>query len=305
MNQRFAIGLTAILLTTSLPLTKTVAQENPVAKSDRLQQTIKKEQNSIATVYSYQWGDEIASTLYVRGIPVLTFVSSADISINERTFREIAPRKESQQNNNDPIARARTVASSLNQLYGQDFDASKINVSWNEETKTYIIKIDEEKLVEVDRKTISAKGSQNLATDALRATNKLRSLLGNAPPLTSIVGQPEMRSSSPSIAYQKPIRSRGQMRGKASWYGGSFHGRPTANGEKYNQYALTAAHRTLPFGTRVRVTNLNNGRSVIVRINDRGPFIRGRIIDLSRAAASQIGMLGSGIAPVRVEVLER
>ena len=89
--------------------------------------------------------------------------------------------------------------------------------------------------------------------------------------------------------------------GVASWYGGYFHGRTTANGEKYDQWAMTAAHKTLPFGTRVKVTNTRNGDSVIVRINDRGPFIAGRIIDLSKAAANDIGM--SGIAPVKVAIL--
>lgn len=91
--------------------------------------------------------------------------------------------------------------------------------------------------------------------------------------------------------------------GMASWYGAGFHGNRTASGERYNQYDLTAAHRSLPFGTWVRVTNLNNGRSVVVRINDRGPFVGGRVIDLSAAAAQTIGMINSGVAPVSVEVL--
>lgn len=93
------------------------------------------------------------------------------------------------------------------------------------------------------------------------------------------------------------------LSGTASWYGGKFHGRRTANGETYNQHALTAAHRYLPFGTEVVVTNQNNGRSVVVRINDRGPFSGGRIIDLSHQAASQIGMINSGTAKVTVEVI--
>lgn len=93
--------------------------------------------------------------------------------------------------------------------------------------------------------------------------------------------------------------------GSASWYGGKFHGRTTANGETYNMNAMTAAHRSLAFGTRVRVTNTRNGRAVEVRINDRGPFIGGRVIDLSRSAAQEIGMINSGTAPVRIEVLGR
>jgi len=92
--------------------------------------------------------------------------------------------------------------------------------------------------------------------------------------------------------------------GLASWYGGKFQGRPTASGEIYDAARMTAAHKSLPFGTVVRVTNLENGREAMVRINDRGPFVTGRIIDLSRAAALALGMAGSGVARVRVEPLK-
>jgi rare lipoprotein A (peptidoglycan hydrolase) len=92
--------------------------------------------------------------------------------------------------------------------------------------------------------------------------------------------------------------------GIASWYGGYFHGRPTANGEIYDQFQLTAAHRLLPLGSVVRVTNAENGRTVEVVINDRGPFIKGRIIDLSFAAAEQLGGVGPGTLPVVVEVIQ-
>ncbi len=91
--------------------------------------------------------------------------------------------------------------------------------------------------------------------------------------------------------------------GVASWYGPNFVGRPTANGEIFDPSQLTAAHQTLPFDTLVRVTHLENGRSVVVRINDRGPFVGRRIIDLSRAAAERIDMIGSGTAQVRLELL--
>lgn len=91
--------------------------------------------------------------------------------------------------------------------------------------------------------------------------------------------------------------------GVASYYHNKFHGRTTANGERYNRRELTAAHRMYPFGTWLRVTSLDNGNSVIVRINDRGPFIKSRIIDLSRAAAEEIDMLHDGLMRVRVEVL--
>ena len=93
------------------------------------------------------------------------------------------------------------------------------------------------------------------------------------------------------------------QKGMASWYGPRFHGKHTANGEVYNQHALTAAHRTLPMGTRAVVTNVDTGESVQVRINDRGPYKYGRVIDLSYAAARQIGMWATGTASVRIEVL--
>jgi len=94
-----------------------------------------------------------------------------------------------------------------------------------------------------------------------------------------------------------------RARGLASWYGKKFHGRRTSSGETYDMYAMTAAHKTLPLPTWVRVTNLDNGKSVVVKVNDRGPFHAGRIIDLSYAAASKLGVLARGTAPVEVIAL--
>lgn len=92
--------------------------------------------------------------------------------------------------------------------------------------------------------------------------------------------------------------------GIASWYGADFHGKPTANGETYNMEALTAAHKTLPFNSIVRVVNTENGKTVTVRINDRGPFVEGRVIDLSRRAAREIGILTVGLAHVELFLLK-
>jgi rare lipoprotein A len=88
--------------------------------------------------------------------------------------------------------------------------------------------------------------------------------------------------------------------GEASWYGPRFHGRPTASGERFDMHAMTAAHRKLPLGSKVRVTNLENDRSVVVKVNDRGPFARGRIIDVSYGAAKRLGMVASGTARVEI-----
>jgi len=94
-------------------------------------------------------------------------------------------------------------------------------------------------------------------------------------------------------------------RGGASYYADKFKGRRTASGEKFRQYKLTAAHKTLPFGTKVRVKNLNNGRTVKVRINDRGPFVSGRIIDLSKKAARRLGIVQAGVANVEISYKKR
>lgn len=110
-------------------------------------------------------------------------------------------------------------------------------------------------------------------------------------------------------ATESPAESPGESpgaelgRGKASWYGPRFHGRRTASGERFDMHDLTAAHRTLPFGTRVRVRNIQNGREVIVRINDRGPWIGRRIIDLSKAAGAALDLLQAGEASVVVTEL--
>lgn len=119
------------------------------------------------------------------------------------------------------------------------------------------------------------------------------------PPATPAAA-PAPKKNKPAPA---PARSGYTEEGNASWYGVPFHGRRASNGEIYDMYKLTAAHRTLPFDTMVRVTNLSNGKSTIVRITDRGPFVDNRVIDLSLAAAREVDSVGPGVVPVRVEVL--
>jgi rare lipoprotein A len=111
---------------------------------------------------------------------------------------------------------------------------------------------------------------------------------------------PSAKRGKPALA---PAAAGYTEEGNASWYGVPFHGRHASNGEIYDMYKLTAAHRTLPFETMVRVTNLSNGKSTVVRITDRGPFVDNRIIDLSLAAAREVDSVGAGVVPVRVEVL--
>ncbi len=129
-------------------------------------------------------------------------------------------------------------------------------------------------------------------SDILFKKRRLLSILCSVILLTSCAGKSYFRFGN-------------VQKGLASWYGPDFHGKLTSNQEIYNMHALTAAHKTLPFGAYVRVTNLNNGKSIVVRINDRGPFIKGRIIDLSYAAAKKVGMDITGVAPVKIKVLKK
>jgi len=103
--------------------------------------------------------------------------------------------------------------------------------------------------------------------------------------------------------YPTTVSINDSFSGIASWYGPNFHNKLTSNGEYYNMHAMTAAHKTLPMNTMLRVTNLDNGRKIVVRVNDRGPFVKSRIIDLSNAAAHRIDMVKKGTAPVRIEVI--
>ncbi len=124
------------------------------------------------------------------------------------------------------------------------------------------------------------------------------------PPVATPPAPPSPRSGPPPPIERQPVVPGEYVEeGVASWYGIPFNGRRTSNGDIYDMHAFTAAHRTLPFGAVVRVTNLSNGRQTEVRINDRGPFVADRIIDLSLSAAQAIGMVGTGTAQVRIEVL--
>lgn len=254
----------------------------------------------VATLYPYRWQGKLAVILRVKNIPVLTFLDATKSlpAATESTAEMSDVVVE------DPVRRAKTVAIRLNQL-AQDvnFNPEQITAIWDRSAQAYAIKVGDETLTLIDQITVLPDSTKNPGNDTLQATNRLRRLMGNAAPLKEIAGAPKGREASPVKRLRSAIRA--IKSGIASWYGPGFHGRLTANGERYNQHGLTAAHKTLPFGTRVRVTNLNNGQAVVVRINDRGPFVRGRVIDLSAGAAKTIGVMGSGVAPVQLEVMGR
>lgn len=123
-------------------------------------------------------------------------------------------------------------------------------------------------------------------------------------PMLSAMMRRGLRLALALLVFATLASAASPMNGKASYYGPRFHGRRTASSERFNMYHMTAAHKTLPFGTYVRVTRPDTGDSVVVRINDRGPYVAGRIIDLSCAAAEAIGMMFSGVVPVKLEVVE-
>ena len=143
--------------------------------------------------------------------------------------------------------------------------------------------------------TASEPGTAEPATgaDAVRATLTPQ----------EVIESPELAPAPPAPRVKVVPDVVQVITGEASWYGPGFYGNRTANGEIYRPGTMTAAHRTLPFGTKVRVTNLWNGRSAVIRINDRGPFVGHRVIDLGHGAASSLGLTASGIAQVRLEVL--
>ncbi|MCP9917224.1 septal ring lytic transglycosylase RlpA family protein [Cyanobium sp. ATX 6F1] len=147
----------------------------------------------------------------------------------------------------------------------------------------------------------SAQYSEELAAPAATTKLAIREVQEPAP-----AAEPLLRPITPPLPIAPaPVAPRvvATSSGQASWYGPGFFGRRTANGERFRPGTLTAAHRTLPFGTKVRVTNLWNGRTTVVRINDRGPFHGNRVIDLAHGAASQLGVVASGVAQVKLEVL--
>ena len=249
---------------------------------------------AIATIYAHDMDGRPAATVYVRSLPVFTLLGNeGSVSATPSQSDEIIASGDTL-DVSDPVVRATALAAQINQHHSDGVDAETINVRWDEESETFLITTGDILLLAMGSNVILPETTGSSAEDALHATNRLRRQMGGAEALSEVEGLPARRAVTASAAFS----------GMASWYGPGFHGRMSASGERFNQNALTAAHRTLPFGTLVEVVNLNNGASTIVRINDRGPFSHGRVIDLSAAAAREIGMMGTGVAPVSVNVLE-
>ncbi|MEO0756716.1 MAG: septal ring lytic transglycosylase RlpA family protein [Cyanobacteria bacterium J06648_16] len=250
---------------------------------------------SLSQVISHSLDETQAATLYLRDIPLLTFVggeSAGPDSIDKAEDSGTAAVTAT-----DPAVRANAFADQIDEMYQAGIDAETISARWGADDERFEVMVGDTVFVVLNDQVTLPDATGNIAEDTLQVTNRLRRLLGNVEPLTEIEGRPAPEPAPQTVA----VRS--VSSGMASWYGPGFHGRRSASGEVFNQNAMTAAHRYLPFGTRVRVTNLNNGRQVVVRINDRGPFSGGRVIDLSAGAAGAIGLRSAGVGPVQLEVL--
>ena len=262
--------------------------------------TLESQGNRVATpvlarVQRHEYQGREAATLYVRNLPILTFLGDR-LSPAQEERKLPSPSLDLARRESAPssaLLRASTVAARLNdRLDSGSLEGTDIGVRWDARQRSHSIQADGESLLSLDRNTVIP-GVTASGNKALLVANRLRRTLGASPlddasqALGSFLGQVVATAS-----------------GWASWYGPGFHGNRTANGERFNMNDLTAAHRTLPFGTRVRVTNVANGSSVVVRINDRGPFHGNRVMDLSRGAASVIGLTASGVGRIRMEILD-
>ncbi|MFS8839893.1 septal ring lytic transglycosylase RlpA family protein [Synechococcus sp. W55.2] len=265
-------------------------EEDPILKiGEQRQQT----SQPISTLYEYQMDGRQVVTVYVRDLPIVSFVEHPGLE--------------------PPLMRASALVAQLNQMAQGSLKDTTITLGWADlelaeqglGVPLYTIRANSEELLRIDAGVLLI-DNQRPVDVAVLAANRLRRLLLDAPPIAApALPQPAALTAKATMAGPKsktapqqeptPVRVVGPVQeGIASWY--DLH--PT-------RHEMTAAHPTLPFGTEVRVTNLKNGRQAVVRINDRGPFIPGRIIDLSLRAAEVLGMVRSGLAPVRVEVVQR
>jgi rare lipoprotein A len=154
----------------------------------------------------------------------------------------------------------------------------------------------------VHGRTTEARQLRSLGVMDTQCITGRRTISGALVVAVLVLGTASIPGAASRVEAHETTRAAEQT-GMASWYGGKHHGRTTASGATFDQNALTAAHRSLPFGSRIEVTNLRNGQRVEVEVNDRGPFIPRRIVDLSRGAARRIGAIGHGVVPVRLRVL--
>jgi rare lipoprotein A len=233
----------------------------------------------LATLYSHFLDERPVVTVYLKELPILSFQAHPDH----------AP----------PLLRASGLVADLNQLAHNHAQHADITLEWLEDapsaTEGYVIRLNGEELVRIDAGVLLTSTQSRYVDVALLATNRLRRLLFDAPPISAPPVAEAATSPVPQDSLEPSLLPQAHLpaeEGLASWYK-----------HPHAAQTLTAAHRSLPMGTPVRVVNLENGREVVVQINDRGPFIPNRIIDLSHAAAAALNMLKAGVVPVQIQVL--
>ncbi len=293
------------------PPTETTIASNPgkpsaLGLNPTTSTAIDTSKTSIVKIHNHEVQGQPAATLYVRNLPILTFLEDP-----ATTPTQGAQLVSTNQNSTPSISKAETIANQLNQIYYSGGAADGIKVVWQGSKASnkgqYVVTAGKLPIATIDATTTYAKTTSNAEQDALLVANRLRRLLSSgseAVPIKTVEGKP--KPAAPAAVTEAGAWNVTRIyKGEASWYGPGFDGNLTANGERFNQNALTAAHPSLPFGTKIRVTNQYNGRSVVVRVNDRGPYAGGRIVDLSAGSADVIGLTSSGVAPVSLEVLSR
>ncbi|NJM48345.1 MAG: septal ring lytic transglycosylase RlpA family protein [Alkalinema sp. RU_4_3] len=324
------VCFTALSAIANPVLAQSAGQKAQIAiKVGETQQDVNRASNDlVAKIHTHSLQGKQAATLYVRNIPVFTFLSDQPVAENDVKFGstqnnsyraasyksdsgaafQSSPQAFNAPSTDSSLTRAAEIATKINQFYNAGVSAETVQVAWKplkagDTQGQYVVEMNGTAIAAIDAATTFAQTTRNPEQDALQVANRLRRLLGNAKPLTAAQGKPVAvaRRSEPETGEYAVSNV---LNGWASWYGPGFDGNLTANGERFNQNAMTAAHKHLPFGTRLRVTNKDTGRSVIVRINDRGPYAGDRILDLSAGAAEQIGLDVSGVAPIKAEVLE-
>ena len=326
-------------------------QSNTIKIGETRSQSLTRNQgDAVARIHTHKLNGKNAATVYVRGIPVVTYIeseqsssesnssNSSNLSKNKgetkgetkgdtkgETKKSSELVKLSSNNSSsltskssksstdsseylltspNPVERATAAAAMINQLNRDGLDASQIIPAWK--NGNYVIKFGDRATLKFDGQAMFPETQANKSEGVLESANLLRRLLGGATPVSEVANAPKTALPKGTV-FAPALNSQivGVMSGMASWYGPGFDGNYSASGEVFNANDLTAAHPNLPFGTLVRVVNMDNGQSVVVRINDRGPYAHGRVIDVSTAAANVIGLISSGVAPVRLEVLSR
>jgi rare lipoprotein A (peptidoglycan hydrolase) len=246
--------------------------------------TIGASQGKLQTIIQVLPQDDNVTSLFVNGTEILRFNGTVD--------------------DQDSYSRVKAIADKLNGILitepDQALQIRPAMQSTEDGQKQAVIRMGDDVLATVDAET-SKTAQESQPELAFLYANRLRQVLG----AVRLQEKDFAFLHDSSKTADKYVSTGRVMTGMASWYGPHFHGRRAADGSRFNMNALTAAHKTLPFGTVVRVINQRNHKSCYVRITDRGPYAHGRIIDLSRGAAKAIGMLGSGVARVSVEIVRK